>query len=110
GNAFETFLNSTMARSGRLSSEPLCGVEDLSGSDIVALAPPEYPRLQRKDDAVGQQAEDAEAGHSCDDDIVAKHGVSVEEAVAEPGSDRDHLAHDDEYPGSPDTEPQARED
>ena len=90
---------------------------DLGRSFIVAagqrpVAPADLvERLQAADQPVEAEADQADHHHAGDDQVVALAGVAgVDDQVAEPRVDGDHLGRDDDQPGDAQGDAQAGED
>eukprot|EP01022_Parablepharisma_sp_SALTPOND_P005414 TRINITY_DN1223_c0_g3_i1.p1 TRINITY_DN1223_c0_g3~~TRINITY_DN1223_c0_g3_i1.p1 ORF type:complete len:1108 (+),score=353.08 TRINITY_DN1223_c0_g3_i1:2794-6117(+) len=79
----------------------------LHGGDMLPAQHGVHDLLQ---DPVGQEAQQADADHGGDHQVVAQEVIRIPQRIAETALDRHHLGRDGEHPGAADADAQARED
>src|SRR5690348_3966172 len=79
---------------------------------LAGITPPHaLERLQAPHAAVQEKADHADDDHPRDDEVVAVAGIArVDDQVAEPGMQRDHLRRDDHEPGHAEAHAHAGDD
>src|ERR1700681_4692146 len=85
----------------------------MSVTTILAAIPPpdDLQPLQAAHHAVEQEAGDSDDDHPGHHEVVAISGVAgVDDQVAQPGPESDHLGRDDHEPGYAETHPHSDDD
>src|SRR5512134_2204179 len=81
-----------------------------SGLERLQAVPAEHPVLDRDDQPVAEESQQADRRHVGDHDVHAPDVVGVPQHVAEAGFDRDHFGDDDRRPADAEPDAQAGED
>src|SRR4029079_2824704 len=84
-----------------------------SWTSILVRIPPAdgLEAFQEAHDAVEHEPDQADDDHARDDQVVSVPGVPrVDDEIAEPGAERDHLRGDDDEPGDAEPDPHADDD